>query len=161
MMGSEDYYKKWFDDMKKWFEDSRKGMNFDEALFDQFNKQIEQFNSQTKNSWEQLLKIVQTSYVDSTQRTIETNAQAGPAFKTIIGLDGDLKNEFPTAPPEANNVYWVRHNQLVDEALATQKEIISKVIDTIGATIQKIVNPISFSSNDVFALTSLFRKPGS
>ena len=136
-MGSEDYYKKWFDDMKKWFDDSRRGMNFNAALFDQFNKQIEQYNSQTKNSWEHPLKIVQTSYVNSTQRTIETNAQAGPAFKTIIGLDGDLKKEFSTPPPEANNAYGVSHNRLVDEALATQNEIIRKVIGTIGATIQK------------------------
>ena len=80
---------------------------FNAALLDQFNKYIEQFNSQTKNSWEHLLKIVQASYVDSTQRMIKTGAQAGPAFKTMIGLDEDL-NEFPTPPPEANNVYWVR-----------------------------------------------------
>jgi hypothetical protein len=46
------------------------------------------------------------------QRTIKTGAQAGPAFKTMIGSDGDL-NEFPTPPPEANNVYWVRHIQRV------------------------------------------------
>jgi hypothetical protein len=51
------------------------------------------------------------------QRTIETGAQAGPAFKTIIGLDGDLKNEFPTPTLEENNVCWVRLNQLLDEAL--------------------------------------------
>ena len=63
------------------------------ALLDQFNKYIEQFNSQTKNSWEQLLKIVQASYADSTQRTIETGAQADPAFKTIIGLDGDWEHD--------------------------------------------------------------------
>jgi hypothetical protein len=78
----------------------------------------------------------------------------------MIGSDGDL-NEFPTPPPEANNVYWVRHIQLLDEALITQKESIGKVSDTIRATIQKIVNPISVSSNDVFALINLFRKPGS
>ena len=79
------------------------------------------------------LKNIQSSYVDSTERTIETGGQAGPVFKTILGLDGDLKNEFPNPPPAPNDVYWVRHNQLVDQALVTQKEIISKVIDTIGA----------------------------
>jgi hypothetical protein len=51
-------------------------------------QQIEQFNNQTKNSWEQLLKIVQSSHVDSTERTIETGRQAGPVFKIILGLDG-------------------------------------------------------------------------
>lgn len=137
-----------------------KGTGVNTALLDQFNRQIEQFNNQTKNSWEQLLKILQTSYVDSTQKTIETSGQAGPVFKTTLGLDGDLKNEFPSPPPAMNDVYWVRHNQLVDQVLTAQKEIISKVIDTIGATIQKIVNPISISSNDVYALMNLFRKSG-
>ena len=159
-MASDDYSKKWYDAMKKLFEDSGKGTTVNAALLDQFNRQIEQFNNQTKNSWEQLLKILQSSYIDSTQRTIETSGQAGPVFKTILGLDGDLKNEFPSPPPAMNDVYWVRHNQLVDQALTAQKEIISKVIDTIGATIQKIVNPISISSNDVSALMNLFRKPG-
>jgi hypothetical protein len=159
-MSDEDYSKKWYEEMKKWFEESGKGTGVNAALLDQFNKQIEQFNSQTKNSWEQLLKIVQTSYIDSTQRTIETSGQAGPVFKTVLSLDGDLKNEFPTPPPAVNDIYWVRHNQLVDQALTAQKEIISKVIDTIGATIQKIVNPISISSNDLSTLMNLFRKPG-
>ena len=73
-------------------------------------------------------------------------------------MDGDIKNDFPTIPPEVNNVYWARHNQLVDEALTTQKEIIIKVIDTIGATIQKIVNPISISGNDISILMNAFKK---
>ena len=159
-MANEDYSKKWYDDIKKLFEDSSRGTGVNAALLDQFNRQIEQFNNQTKNSWEQLLKILQSSYVDSTERTIETGGQAGPVFKTILGLDGDLKNEFPSHPPAMNDVYWVRHNQLVDQALTAQKEIISKVIDTIGATIQRIVNPVSISSNDVSALMNLFRKQG-
>jgi hypothetical protein len=157
----EDFYRKWYEDTKKWFEDSGKGVKANEALLEQFNKQIEQFNVQTKKSWEQLTRILQTSYVDSTQRTIETSAERGPVFKTTIGLDGDLKNEFPNPAPEANDVYWARHNQLVDEALTTQKEIISKVIDTIGATIQKIVNPISISGNDISVLMNMFKKSGS
>jgi hypothetical protein len=160
-MTNEEPSKKWYDEMKQWFDDSGKGMSVNAAMLDQFNKQIEQFNNQTKNSWEQLLKIVQTSYVDSTERTIETGGKDGPLYKTILGLDGDLKNEFPNPSPAPNDVYWIRHNQLVDQALVTQKEIISKVIDTIGATIQKIVNPISMSGNDIFALMNLFRKPGS
>ena len=131
-MGSDDYYRKSYEDMKKWFEDSGKGMKANEALLEQFNKQIEQFNNQAKNSWEQLTRILQTSYIDSTQRTIETSAEAGAGFKTTIAIDGDLKNEFPSPAPEASNVYWIRHNQLVDETLTTQKEIISKVIETIG-----------------------------
>ena len=159
-MGNEDFYRKWYEDTKKWFEDSGKGVKSNEILLEQFNKQIEQFNAQTKNSWEQLTRILQTSYVDSTQRTIETSAGPGPVFKTTVGIDGDIKNEFPSSPPDANNVYWNRHNQLVDEALTTQKEIIIKVIDTIGSTIQKIVNPISISGGDISMLMNLFKRPG-
>jgi hypothetical protein len=36
------------------------------------------------------------------------------------------------------------HNHLVDEALDLQKEIIIKVIETVGANIQKVVNPKYF-----------------
>ena len=67
--------------MKQWFEDSDKAMDVNADLLSQFNKQIKQFNSQTKNPWEQLLKIVQSSYVDSMQRTIETGEQDGPCFQ--------------------------------------------------------------------------------
>jgi len=74
--------------MKQWFEDSSKGMSDSAVLLDQFNKQIEQFYNQTKNSWEQLLKIVQSSHVDSTERTMETGGQADLVFKTILGVDG-------------------------------------------------------------------------
>ena len=159
-MGSEDFYRKWYEDTKKWFEDSGKRVKTNEILMEQFNKQIEQFNAQTKNSWDQLTKILQTSYVDSTQRTIETSAGPGPVFKTTIDIDGDLKNEFPSPAPEANSVYWARHNQLVDAALTTQKEIIIKVIDKIGSTIQKVVNPISISGSDISMLMNLFSRPG-
>ena len=159
-MGSEDYYKKWYENVQKWFEDSSKGTMVNAAVIDQWNKQMEQFNSKTKNSWDQLIKILQVSYADSTQRTIETNSQAGPNFKTVVGIDGDLKNDFPSPPPDPNNVYWIRHNQLVAETLDSQKEIIGKVIEVVGATIQKIVNPISISGTDLTALMSIFRKPG-
>jgi len=51
-----------------------------------------------------------------------------------------------------------RHNELVDEALAAQKEIIIKIIDTLGTIVQKVVNPISISSSDLVTLTSQFKK---
>jgi hypothetical protein len=58
-----------------------------------------------------------------------------------------------------DDVYCTTHNHLVDEALDLQKEIIIKVIETVGANIQKVVNPISISSSDIMNLTSIFRKP--
>ena len=103
--------------------------------------------------------MIQASYIDATEKTIETNVNGGPNYKTIIKINGDQKNEFPNPGPNTDDVYWTRHSQLVDEALALQKEIIMKVIETVGATIQKVVNPISISSSDIMNLTSILRKP--
>jgi hypothetical protein len=147
------------EDLKKWFEDLfNKGTLANTTSLELFNKQIEQFNSQAKNSWDQLLKLLQTGYLDTTEKTIETVGQGGPTYKTTIKIDGDIKNDFPTPPPNSNDVYWTRHTQLVDQALSLQKEIITKVIDTIGVTVQKIVNPISISTGDLLNLMNLFRK---
>jgi hypothetical protein len=152
-------FRKGFEDFRKWFEESNKGTMVNTAVLEQFNKQTEQFNTQAKASWDQFLKLIQASYIDATEKTIETNVNGGPNYKTAININGDQKNEFPNPAPNADNVYWIRHNQLVDEALALQKEIIMKVIETVGATIQKVVSPISISGSDIMNLTSMFRKP--
>jgi hypothetical protein len=151
MMGNEDF-RKWFEDM------FNKGTLANTTSLEQFNKQIEQFNTQARTSWEKLLSLLQTSYLDVNEKTIETNTPNGPNYKTTIKIDGDVRNEFPTPASDTNNAYWTRHNQLVDEAVALQKEIIIKVIDTIATTLQKVVNPISISSSDVVNLMSLFKK---
>jgi hypothetical protein len=116
---------------------------------------LEQFDTQLKASWDQFLKLMQTSSTDAVEKTIETTSQGGSNYKTVIKLDGDIKNEFPNPAP-ASDIYWTRHNQLVDEAVALQKEIIIKVMDTVGTIVQKIVSPLSISTSD---LVSLFRKP--
>ena len=154
---SEDFRKP-FEDFRKWFEEYSKGDTIKTANLEQFNKQISQFNAQAQASWEQLLKLIHTSYIDSSQKVIVTNAHEGPNYKTIIKLNGDLKNEFPSPSPDTNDVYWLRHNQLVDEAVALQKEMIMKVIDTVGTTIQKVVNPISISTTDLVNIMGLFRR---
>jgi hypothetical protein len=147
------------EDARKWFEDLfNKGTLVNTTSLEQFNKQIEQFNTEAKTSWQQLLKMLQTSYTDAAEKTIETNSQNGPNYKTVIKIDGDVKNDFPNPAPDANNVYWTRHNQLVDAAVALQKEIIIKVIETVGTTLQKVVNPVSFSSSDLANLLNLFGK---
>jgi hypothetical protein len=141
-MASEDLFKR--------FEDWMKGKTLVNT------PSLEQFDTQVKTSWEQLLKLIQISSTDAIEKTIETTSQGGPNYKTVIKLDGDIKNDFPNPPPEPNNIYWTRHNQLVDQAVALQKEIIIKVMDTVGTIVQKIVSPISISTSD---LVSLFRKP--
>ena len=151
-MTSEDFIKR-FEDM------FHRGTLANTASLEQFNKQIEQFNTQAKTSWDELLKLLQISYTDLTEKTIETTSQGGARYKTIIKLDGELKNDFPNPAPNANDVYWIRHNQLVDEAVSLQKEIIIKVMDIVGTILQKVISPISFSSSDLVNLVSSFRKP--
>ena len=149
---------KGFEDFRKWFDESNKGTMVNTAVLEQFNKQTEQFNTQAKASWDQFLKLIQASYIDATEKTIETNVNGGPNYKTTININGDQKNELPNPSPKMDDAYWTRHNQMVDEALALQKEIIMKVIETVGATIQKVVNPISISTSDIMNLTDVFRK---
>jgi hypothetical protein len=138
---SEDFIKG-FDDFRKWFEESKRGTMVNTAILEQFNRQIEQFNAQAKASWDQLLKLIQALYLDAVQKTIETNVKGGPNYKSIINLNGDQKNEFPNPAPNVDDIYWTRHNQLVNETIFSQKEILMKVIETVGAMIQKVVNPL-------------------
>jgi hypothetical protein len=138
---SEDFIKG-FDDFRKWFEESNRGTMVNTAILEQFNRQIEQFNAQAKASWDQLLKLIQALYLDAVQKTIETNVKGGPNYKSIINLNGDQKNEFPNPAPNVDDIYWTRHNQLVNETIFSQKEILMKVIETVGAMIQKVVNPL-------------------
>ena len=148
------------DQLKKWFEDLfHKNAMANPIPLENVTKQIEQFNKQTQDSWEQFSKLLQTTFMDVGEKVIETNIQGGPGYRTTVFLMEIGKMNFRTPAPVLSDVYWVRDNQLVDETLALQKEIITKVIDTIGSTIQKVVNPISFSTGDIVSLANLFKKP--
>lgn len=91
---------------------------------------------------------------DVTNRTIITKVQGNPSveYKTHIRIDGDIVNEFPSNPPDENDIYWKRHKDNVDEALAIRKEIALKAIDVAGLTVRGIVNPISISPIDLAKL---------
>ena len=145
--------------IKKWLEDMfHKSIVPNPVPLDQVTKQIEQFNKQAQDSWEQFLKLLQSSFIDLNEKVIETNIQGGPSYKTVIFINGNRKNDFPNPAPNASDVYWLRHNTMVDETLSLQKEIITKVIDTLGTTLQKVVNPISFSTKNLVDLADLFKK---
>jgi hypothetical protein len=123
-----------------------------EAAFNQSKDQLNQFS-----------KILEMALQDVTSRVIETSAQDQSGvkkYKTTVEADGDLINEFPS-PPIPNDIYFARHNQLVDGALSLQKEIINKVIETVGQIASKVVTPISISSTDLVNLAQLFLKPKS
>jgi hypothetical protein len=54
-------------------------------------------------------------------------------------MDGDIINEFPSNPPDPNNLYWKRHIELGDKVLQERKDLGNKVIDTIGTAITKVI----------------------
>ena len=95
-------------------------------------------------SFEAFGKLLQTAIDDSTTITIET-----ADFKTEIkGLEFDIKNEFPKETPKEDDVYWKRHNELVDSIRKDRQEIYIKGMEIAAATIKGIINPISVSTID-------------
>jgi hypothetical protein len=121
---------------------------------------LEQFNKEAKDFWTQFSQMLQVANKDASERTIVTNTKAaGISYKTDIRIDGDLINEFPEKVSDANDLYWKRHNELVDRVLNERKEILLKVIDMVGTTITKMVNPISFSTIDLVKMAEMFKKP--
>lgn len=128
---------------------------------EQFDKQVGPFVKQGSDSWDQFSKMLQAGIANVGERTIQTKTQGqGTAlqYTTNMKLDGSVLNEFPSNIPVANDLYWIRHNALVDKILADRQETINKVIDTIGTTVKGLVNPISFSPVDLVKLAELFKK---
>jgi hypothetical protein len=119
---------------------------------------LEQFNKEAKESWNQFSQMLQVANKDASERAIVTNTKAGTSYKTDIRIDGDITNEFPEKVSEATDLYWKRHNELVDRVLNERKELLLKVMDLVGTTITKMVNPISFSTVDLVKMMEMFRK---
>jgi hypothetical protein len=139
---------------RNWFEGLGKVSNANSSL-------IDEFTNQTRVSWEQFSKILQAANAQVTERVIETAIDANGVvtkYKTTIKLNGDLINEFPKDKPDENDIYWKRHTDLVNESLQTRKEIMLKVVETIGTTVRGIVNPINFSQVDIAKIIELIKK---
>lgn len=134
------------------------------TFFSQATSRNEAAFNHSKDQLNQFSKILEMALQDVTSRVIETSAQDQSGvkkYKTILEADGDLINEFPSPPPIPTDIYFARHNQLVDGALSLQKEIINKVIETVGQIASKVGTPISVSSTDLVNLAQLFLKPKS
>jgi hypothetical protein len=112
------------------------------------NLKDENIFSDMDESWKNLLNLLKRGLSDAGERTIETKFGES-SYKTIVALDNDVTNEFPSQRPKDDDVYWQRHKELVDGILETRKEIILKVIETVGVTIKGVVNPISVSNIDI------------
>ena len=144
---SADITRNWFDGLSK--------------LSDANSSLIDEFTTQTRTSWEQFSKILQAANAQVTERVIETvidGSGAATRYKTTIKLNGDLINEFPKDKPDENDIYWKRHTDLVNESLQTRKDIMLKVVETIGTTATGIINPISMSQVDIAKIIELLRK---
>ena len=99
-------------------------------------------------SWKKFGNLLERAINDAGERTIETKF-GDSAFKTHVALDNDISNELPANSPKADDEYWIWHKALVENVLDTRKQIMLKVIETVGVTIKGIVNPISFSNIDI------------
>jgi hypothetical protein len=97
------------------------------------------------------------------ERTIElkVEGQTNPRYTREISNTGDIVNKFPSQVPDPNDVYWTRHNQLVDRYLTDKQATINKVIDIIGETAKGILNPITtmiLSPADIIKMFDSFKK---
>ena len=105
------------------------------------------------NTFTEFDNLLKKGLEDAGKRTIETTFGENKVFKTEIALtDADVKNNFPPNIPKEDDVYWKRHNELVDNVLDARKEIILKSIEVAGTTIKGVINPISVSPIDIAKL---------
>ena len=97
-------------------------------------------------NFQEIKKMIQAGTNDLGNKTIITrfgNAE-NQKFVTHINIgDEDIENIFPTEPPDENNVYWKRHNELVKTYLDARKQIVLKAIEVTGTAVTGIINPIS------------------
>ena len=112
-------------------------------MFNQFNSQMQLFNKDAKDSWNEFTNILKSASSEVGKRTIETRIADTQLtlYKTQINLDGTIANEFSNNQVADSDIYWKRHSELVNEVMATRKEIILKVIETAGITVKGIVKP--------------------
>ncbi len=97
-------------------------------------------------NFQELQKIIQAGTGDLGKKTIVTKFGDAENQKYITHIrigDEDIENEFPPEPPNADNVYWKRHNELVDAYLDARKQMILKAIEVTGTAVAGILNPLS------------------
>jgi|SRR5215216_1320345 len=129
-------------------------------MLNQFNSQMQLFNKDAKDSWNEFTNILKSASSEIGKRTIETRIADTQLtlYKTQINLDGTIANEFSNTQVADSDIYWKRHSELVNEVMATRKEIILKVIETAGITVRGIVNPLSSSNVDLVKLLELLQE---
>jgi hypothetical protein len=148
------------DIVRKFVESIRQGANVPNisvvpnvTIFEHMDKQI-------KDALDQFPKILEKANQTVTETVISTNIgdlDSGIKYETTIRINGDIASKFPTSAPNENDIYWKTHMNEVNHVLQMRKDIILKVIDTVGSTVRGMVNPISFSTVDIARLVELFQ----
>jgi hypothetical protein len=112
---------------------------------EQFNKQIQPLTTLWNSTLTQFPNVVQAAVKQISERTIQVkiDGQANPTYTTEITNTADIVNTFPSKVPDPTDVYWTRHNQLVDKYLTDRQDTINKVISIIAETVKGLINPIS------------------
>jgi len=121
------------------------------------NLKDEKIFTDIHQSWQKFGELLERALKDAGERTIVTKF-GDSSFKTTVALDNDITNEFPETAPKDDDVYWKRHQELVDNILNTRKEIVLKIIETVGVTIKGVINPISVSNVDIAKIIENFAK---
>ncbi len=97
-------------------------------------------------NFQEIKKMIQSGTNDLGNKTIITKFgdAENQKFITHINIgDEDIENIFPTEPPNENDVYWKRHNELVKTYLDARKQMVLKAIEVTGTAVTGIINPIS------------------
>lgn len=83
---------------------------------------------------------------------IKEEGEDKPKYSAQIRLDGDWVEQVPKLPPKEDDVYWQRFKENVNKVREERKEMTNKAMEVAGASITKVVNPISFSLSDLSGL---------
>ena len=96
-------------------------------------------------NFQEIKKMIQSGTADLGNKTIVTKFGEGDHQKFITHInigDEDIENIFPTEPPDENNVYWKKHNELVKIYLDSRKQMVLKAIEVTGTAVTGILNPL-------------------
>ena len=128
------------DDLTHALDDMRK--DFEKKLADLANQakiSVDDFEKAYNNAVDTAVSKLKLE----TSQVIETksNTDSKVWYKTTIEALGSITNEWPTEEPSQDDLYWKTHKEQVDNALSMRKDVLLKIIETIGSTISGLINP--------------------
>jgi hypothetical protein len=82
--------------------------------FNEILGQPAKFNPAVTAGFEQFKVMLEAAAKDATTMKIVTKAGEKAEYANSIAHGGDLSNDFPPTAPNENDIYWKRHNELVN-----------------------------------------------